>query len=142
MELHPYDERLTLENCIVFVFADSSFANGENMKSQCGFLVGLTTPKLKDGNDAPILIPETYSGSVKRVCRSTLAAETNGFLGGVDAGDYLRPKEKIFNLDFHYVKNKMLCLTGAKSLESTLNRDAGQPTDKRVRILVAQRVDR
>ena len=30
------DEHLTLEKCVVFVFADSSCANGENMKSQCG----------------------------------------------------------------------------------------------------------
>ena len=32
----------------------------------------------------------------------------------------------------------MLCFKDAKSLESTLNKDAGQPQDKRVRILFAQ----
>ena len=33
----------------------------------------------------------------------------------------------------------MICaLTDAKSLEATLNRDAGQPSDKRVKILVCQ----
>ena len=80
------------------------------------------------------------------MCRSTLAAEANGFLAGAQAGDYLRslllealhPKKKILNLDLHYAKNKLLCLTDAKSLKSTLNRDTGQPTDKSVRILVAQ----
>ena len=55
---------------------------------------------------------EIYSGGVKRVCRSTLAAEANGFLAGAEAGDYLRhARERILNLDLHYVKNKLLCLT-------------------------------
>ena len=85
-----YNDKLTLKDCCVFVFVDSSFANGENLKSQCGFFTGLSVPALKDGASCPIMILETYSGSIKRVCRSTLAAESNGFLNGVEAGDYLR----------------------------------------------------
>ena len=85
-----FNDKLTLENCSVFVFADSSFANGENLKSQCGFITGLSVSALKDGSSCPIMILETYPGSIKRVCRSTLAAESNGFLNGVEAGDYLR----------------------------------------------------
>ena len=81
-----FNDKLTLENCSVFVFADSSFANGENLKSQCGFITGLSVSALRDGSSCPIMIPETYSGSIKRVCRSTLAAESNGFLNGVEAG--------------------------------------------------------
>eukprot|EP00435_Cladocopium_sp_Y103_P014041 s2039_g3.t1 len=141
-----YNDKLTLKDCIVFVFADSSFANGEGLKSQCGFITGLSIPELKGGAACPIMILETYSGSIKRVCRSTLAAESNGFLTGVEAGDYLRtllmeithPGEKLLDLDLQFVKSKLLCFTDAKSLEQTLNRDAGQPADKRVRILVSQ----
>ena len=141
-----YNDKMTLENCCVFVFADSSFANGENLKSQCGFITGLSVSALKDGSSCPIMILETYSGSIKRVCRSTLAAESNGFLNGVEAGDYLRtllmeithPGERLLDLDLQFVKSKLMCFTDAKSLEQTLNRDAGQPTDKRVRILVSQ----
>ena len=141
----PHDS-LSLDNCIVFVFADSSFANGENLKSQCGYVLGLSTPEIRNGSEAPIMVLETYSGSVKRVCRSTLAAEANGFLTGVEAGDYVRsillelkyPGKKLLDLDLHFQKAMMACFSDAKSLESTLNKDAGQPSDKRVRILVSQ----
>ena len=44
----------------------------------------------------------------------------------------------IYELDVHYLKEKIICITDAKSLEQTLNKDAGQPQDKRVRILLAQ----
>ena len=81
---------LKLEDCVVFCFADSSFANGEHLKSQCRYLVGFTSPKLKDGEETPIYVLEAYSGSIKRVCRSTLAAETNGCLAGAEAADFLR----------------------------------------------------
>ena len=49
-----------------------------------------------------------------------------------------RPGERLLDLDLQFVKSKLLCSTDAKSLEQTLNPDAGQPTDKRVRILVSQ----
>ena len=91
-------------------------------------------------------ILEAFSGSIKRVCRSTLAAEANGFLSGVEAGEYLRslvmellhPDVALRDLDQLYLKKKIMCFTDARSLEQTLNKDAGQPQDKRVRILIAQ----
>ena len=137
---------LKLEDCVVFCFADSSFANGEHLKSQCGYVVGFTSPKLKDGEETPIYVLEAYSGSIKRVCRSTLAAEANGFLAGAEAADFLRmlllevlhPGVRITELENEYRKAKVLCFTDARSLEATLNKDAGQPGDKRVRILCAQ----
>ena len=137
---------LELDQAVVFCFADSSFANVENLKSQSGFVVGLTKPEITTGVEVPIYVLETYSGSIKRVCRSTLAAEANGFLNGVEAAEYVRslimemvhPGTSIRDLDNHYLKRKVVCITDARSLESTLNRDTGQPQDKRVRILVAQ----
>ena len=137
---------LQLHDLVVCVFADSSFANIDGTKSQCGFVVVLTTKDIKNGGNSPIHILETYSGSIKRVCRSTLAAEANGFLTGVEAGEYVRslilelqnPREKINVLEKEFGKSKLICITDAKSLESTLNKDTGQPTDRRVRILVAQ----
>lgn len=101
---------------------------------------------MKDGKEVPIYILETYSGSVKRVCRSTLAAEANGFLAGAEAVEYVRmllyeminPTKKVHTLDKEFKKKKTLVFTDAKSLESTLNKDAGQPSDKRVKILCAQ----
>ncbi|CAE7352234.1 RE2 [Symbiodinium sp. CCMP2456] len=130
---------MTLENARVFCFADSSFANTESLKSQCGYLVGLTTEAMDSENDAPILILETYSGSIKRVCRSTLAAEANGLLAGVEAAEYLQmlmeeimyPEERLVDISREFAKEKVLCYTDAKSLEAALNKDAGQSQDKR-----------
>ena len=99
-----------------------------------------------EGGPTPIYIAETYSGSIKRVCRSTFSAEANGFLAGTEASEYLRvllielihPNVSIRDIDNHYLKKKLLCFTDAKSLEQTLNKDTGAPQDKRVRILIAQ----
>ena len=68
---------MKLDDLVVCVFADSSFANIEGMKSQCGYVVSLTLPSIRSGSPTPLFVVETYSGSVKRVCRSTLAAEAN-----------------------------------------------------------------
>ena len=135
-------QEMTWDNTIVAVFADSSFANSQNMKSQCGYIVVLTTEEIKSGASAPIMLLETYSGSIKR---STLAAEANAFLMASEAGDYVRsllmemkfPGPSVQDLQ-EYKKGILLAFTDAKSLESTIVKDAGQPTDKRVKILVAQ----
>ncbi|CAE7468223.1 RE2 [Symbiodinium sp. CCMP2592] len=137
---------LKLKDAVAFVFADSSFANVEGSKSQCGYVAGLTSPDIVNGGPVPIYVVEAFSGSIKRVCRSTLAAEANGFLSGAEAAEYIRsllleinhPDVTVRDLDQHYVKKKIACFTDARSLEQTLNKDAGQPQDKRVRILIAQ----
>lgn len=129
---------ITMKNCAVFVCADSSFANLPGHKSQCGYVVGLSLPSLENGEETPVLLLETCSSSIKRVCRSTLAAEANGFLAGVEAADYVRmvlleienPGISIRNLDKEFPRKRLLAFTDAKSLESTVNKDAGQPSDK------------
>ena len=140
-------KEMELDKVTVVCMSDSSWANTTNLKSQCGYVIGLTLPStVADGSSTPMLVLETYSGSIKRVCRSTLASETNGFLSAVEAADYLRmlllevlhPGVCLLDLDEHYKKSLLMAFTDAKSLESTLNRDAGQPTDKRVKILLAQ----
>ena len=108
-------------------FADSSWANLDGLKSQCGYVVCLTLGTILDGASTPILILETYSGTIKRVCRSTLAAEANGFLTGVESAEYVRellleitnPRVKLIDIDRHYLKKRVLAFTDAKSLEAT-----------------------
>ena len=137
---------LKFDDLIVFCMSDSSFANTTKMRSQCGYIVGLSLPSMVSGDPTPMFILETYSGSIKRVCRSTLAAEANGFLSATEAADYVRtllleikhPGVSLLDLDRVFYKSMICALTDAKSLEATLNRDAGQPSDKRVKILVCQ----
>ena len=138
--------KITLEDCIVFFCADSSFASTEGLKSQCGYVIGLSLPEWKDGTETPVLILEANSSSIKRMCRSTLAAESNAFLAGVEGAIYVasllreisNPGISISTLQTEYALKRILALTDAKSFESTLTKDAGQPPDKRVKILVAQ----
>ena len=137
---------MTLEDCVVFTCADSSFANAEGLRSQCGHIVGLTMPSIKSGEETPVIILETASTSIKRVCRSTLAAEANAFLSGTESAVYvasllreiLNPGIPLSTLEREYPLKKVIAFTDAKSLESTIIKDAGQPSDKRVKILVAQ----
>ena len=44
----------------------------------------------------------------------------------------------LINIEKEMARPLMIAITGAKSLESTITKDAGQPTDKGVKILVAQ----
>eukprot|EP00435_Cladocopium_sp_Y103_P031840 s1670_g8.t1 len=137
---------INLTNCVVFTCADSSFANVNGLKSQCGYIVGLSLGSLPQGDPTPVLILETNSSSIKRVCCSTLAAESNAVLMGVEAADYVRsilvemtnPGVSLRNLEGEFVKRPLLVFTDAKSLEATVSKDAGQPSDKRVKILVSQ----
>lgn len=125
---------LSLENCMVFGCADSSFANAEGMKSQRGYVTGVTTKDLTEGKSAPAMILETNSSSIKRVCRSTLAAKANGFLAGVEVTisvnalirEILDPGLPLRTQVAGFSNRKVLAFTHAKSLESTLTKDAGQ----------------
>ena len=106
-------KEMELDKVTVVCMSDSSWANTTNLKSQCGYVIGLTLPTVADGSSTPMLVLETYSGSIKRVCRSTLASETNGFLSAVEAADYLRmlllevlhPGVCLLDLDEHYKKS-------------------------------------
>ena len=137
---------LNLNNSIIFVCADSSFANVEGTKSQCGYVVGLSLPTIKDGQPTPVMILETTSSSIKRVCRSTLAAESNAFLMAVESADYIssifremmNPGISLRDLELNYFKKPVIAFTDAKSLEATITKEAGLPSDKRVKLLVAQ----
>ena len=70
--------------------SDSAFASvddvsGPKIKSQAGYVLGI---RAKDGDKLHFV--EFQTGTVKRVCRSTLAAESNGLVAAVEAADYLR----------------------------------------------------
>lgn len=74
-----------------------------------------------------------------------MVVELNGFLTGVGAGEYVHSvllelqhsNEEFHTLEKEFSTGKVICMTDARSQQSTLNKDAGQPTHKRVRILIA-----
>ena len=84
---------LCWDDICVFVNSDASLANADDdkTKSQCGYIVGLCNPQVLDkGDNGKILPLDMQSATIKRVCRSTLAAETNAALEGSEAALYTR----------------------------------------------------
>ena len=49
-----------------------------------------------------------------------------------------RPNVCLADLADHFAPKKLQAFTDAKSLEAALKKDAGQPSDKRVKVLLAQ----
>ena len=134
---------LDLWTCKVAVFADSSHANvdceklGEKVKSQCGYVCALVSPDFTDGKKHSLHVLEWHSGSIKRVVRSTLAAEANGLTEGAEAALWLRAVLGEIRGEKHDELTDTIWITDAKSLRDVLVRDAGRASDKRVRIIVA-----
>jgi hypothetical protein len=146
-------DKMTYENAVIVNTMDSSFGNvddkdlGEKVKSQCGYIMLLGSPDIENFHaDGHVMLIEGSSGSIKRVCRSTLAAEANGFLAGAEAAEYFRTL--MLELDNRHLDISMmdvisqgrttLLFTDAKSLEATLNKEGGTPAEKRLKILIAQ----
>jgi len=146
-ELVFYPGNLDIDSCHVFAVTDASLANvddrdlGPKTRSQGAYVIGLCGDHTVDGKGkADIAILEYHSGAIKRVCRSSLAAETNAALDGIEAAIYVRfVLEEILSAGLHDAPwHKVLLFTDAKSLYDVLSRDIGQAADKRLRIIIAQ----
>jgi hypothetical protein len=74
----------TLDDIQMIVFADASLANLDNSGSCGGHLIFL-----KDSQGQCALVA-WHSGKIKRVCRSTLAAETLAMSNALEEALYLR----------------------------------------------------
>ena len=104
---------LKLEEAIIYVFAGSS--------------LGFTNPHIVFGNKIPLHVLETYSGSINRVCGSTLAAEASGFLPG------WKPQSTCESRVPSTPRARSIaCFTDARSLEQTLNSEDPRCPGERV----------
>ena len=134
---------------MAFSAADSSFGNvdseyGEKTKSQAGYIIGLSELGFAGGVDSRIHVIEWQSASIKRVVRATLAAEGYGVTEGAEALDWLRnviqemthPNMSLSEVADAY-RIPALWLSDSKSLVDVVQKDAGQPSDKRLRIVIA-----
>ena len=83
---------VNLETCSVFCYADAGFANAEHEKSQCGLVCCLThSPELlkTERFDLSTII-SWQSSTIKRVVRSTLAAEGYAVSEGLESAQWFR----------------------------------------------------
>jgi hypothetical protein len=116
----------------------------EPFRSQKGRVLGISSPMEKDGS-MNVYVMEWKSQVEKRVCRSTLAAETYALATGVEAADWLRvllleSRDVKFNIAewserTKDVKSRWFC--DAKSVTDHLGKDVGSPQDKRIAIELA-----
>ena len=86
------------EKAVIVGFQDASFANDcdvneKGMKlgfrSQSGRLLCLAAPTFKEGNGNIVLL-DWHSTTIKRVCRSTLQAESMSLISGMEECEHLR----------------------------------------------------
>jgi hypothetical protein len=75
-------------NMIIVAFGDAAWANAPGCKSQAALLVFVSDRSCFVGK-APCSIMEWKSHRLRRVCRSTLAAEAAALDASVDHGNFL-----------------------------------------------------
>ena len=131
----------------VLACADSSHGNvddekhGEKTRSQGGYVITITNKDSKY-----IHAVETTSFKIRRVCRSSVAAECNGLLEAAEALDYIREVLALL-LDRDRTMREAAAgigltparwYTDAKPLVHLVCKETSIAADKRLRILIAQ----
>ena len=77
------------EACII-AYGDSSWANAPGFKSQVGLVIGLAEKGALTAEGGTWSLLSWRSYRIKRVCRSTLAAETAACDVALDLAEYIR----------------------------------------------------
>jgi len=138
-----FTDMIDIENCVVLGVGDAAFDNVENSGSQGGKLL-LSAHKdiLTSKELVPISVMEWTSNKVKRVVRSTLAAEAYVMGESAEGVEYLRALlAELFDPEYS-VKNRAPCeeriagilVTDARSLHDSLRKEGGAVRDRRLRL--------
>ncbi len=134
-----HDAGVDYGNCRILCSSDAAFRNaatdGDKLKSQAGYMLGV---RAKDGDALPFL--EFSMGTVKPVCRSTLAAEASGLVVAVEATDCLRsailavinPNMSLGDLVGRGDVSPAQIYADARSRFDVVTKDASRPQDKRL----------
>ena len=135
-----------MRTAAVVSFGDSAFANVEGCRSQFGTVLCLTNqPDLVTQGRFDLCAPVAWvSGTVKRVVRSTLAAEAYAISEALETGELCRtflsealhPNVPLKGLD-DQVTRPVYVHTDTMNFKTTCMRDCGTVADKRLRIVVA-----
>ena len=131
---------VNLETCSVVYYADAGFANTEHEKSQGGLVCCLTQSPEFDLNT----IISWQSSTIKRVVRSTLAAEGYAVSEGLESAQWFRHllteahmARSSLKSEKESLKRSALVFTDSDSLANTVKKDVRQSHDKRFRIVVS-----
>ena len=143
-EQHVHIPCLRLDELVVGAVSDAFHGNVRDGASQAGWMVLLMNPEVQKGVGSVFCVAYA-SHRIRRIVRSTLAAETMGLATAVESGDYVRAclmelTDGGFTLRSWYDDIKkwpQLWVVDARSTYDHLNKDCGIPTDKRLAIDVA-----
>ena len=139
---------LSWDNLAVLTITDASFAGEDGHKSQQGrvvhFVIDHDGAKNDHCNTYRALIVAFSSTTIRRVCRSTLQAETYSLQNGLESGDKLRAVLAELNGCIRSKKSwkadsrefiAHLAMTDCRSLADHLNQEIlARTTDKRLGI--------
>ena len=124
---------VNLETCSVVCYADAGFANAEGEKSQCGLVCCLTYhPELvKTGRFDLSTITRWQSSTIKRVVRSTLAAEGYAVSEGLESAQWFRQlfteahmaRSSLKDAEKESLKRPALVFTDSDSLANIVKKD-------------------
>lgn len=78
-----------ISDMVVLGISDASFAGMPRGRSQGGYVLALANPQILDGQ-APIAVLAYHSGLIRRVVRSSLAAEISQAANTLEESDFLR----------------------------------------------------
>ena len=116
-----------ISDCILECYSDASFANLSDSGSQGGFIIFMKNSR---GMRCPLL---WQSRKIRRVVKSTLAAETLALLECAEAAVYL--KEVISDILKH-ISLRIKCFVDNKSIVDNVN-STKNVDDRRLRIDIA-----
>jgi hypothetical protein len=140
--------KLDLERLVCLTYFDASFAQEEGMKSQCGMFSLLTDQDVVNRQVLGDLV-EYESSTIRRVVRSTMAAESAALSKSLDRQLYLRLMVETLLYGQPELQDKDwrtelripgILVTDAKSLYDSLQKDESLPAERQtpLDVLVAK----
>ena len=139
--------RIDLQQAHIVYYGDSAFANAEGCKSQFGILGCLVSDvtKFVAGYVSLGFILAWHSATVKRVVRSTLAAEAYAVSEATEHAELLRyllsevyfGSDVLKSLEESEPKYPVTIVTDSHNLYANLPKDLTSIADKRLRIVIA-----
>lgn len=128
--------KVDLKKSAIVVFCDAAFGNMKDGSSQGGHIVFLTE---RNGNSCPLT---WQSKKIRRVCKSTLAAESWAMVEALESAELIWTQLKQMEIE-DLVNISLTCITDCKSLYDAIH-TTNTLDDKGLRIPVAclrQRVE-
>ena len=135
---------IPMQDLVIVAVSDASHATMRGLGSQAGWLTILADGAIRK-QEAPATVVGWSSHKLRRVVRSTIAAETMGLSTAVEHAEFTRaalleltdPSFTLKHWQEHVHKISVLWIIDAKSSYDHLTKDSGLPDDKRLAIDVA-----